>query len=192
MEWIQGNDAGAQLAPVRKLLLHTTEGSSVEGAVAAYQANNSWPHETVDYRFGYVPRRVGHLTADRAARSLRNESGGVETNRDGVYQVEVVGRAERPQDINWERLAREIMGPLCAQLAIPVVSAVTWVAYPDSYGLGAAQRLSGSAWDFYEGILGHQHAPENTHGDPGAIPIKAMLEAAAPAPQPVPEEDDDM
>jgi len=194
MEWIQGNDAGAQLAPVRKLLLHTTEGSSIEGAVAAYQTNNSWPHETVDYRFGYVPRRMGHLTADRAARSLKNRSGGVETNRDGVYQIEVVGFSQRHNEINWERLAREILGPLCVQNGIPIVSTVTWVAYPASYGEQAAQRLSAGAWDTYEGFLGHQHAPENDHGDPGDIPINAILSAAKealPKPPP-PQEDEDM
>jgi hypothetical protein len=178
-EWTQGNDAGSQVAPVRKLVIHTTEGSSIEGAVGAYRQNNSWPHETDDYRTGITPRACGHLTPDRAARSLKNRSGGPETNRDGVYQIEVVGFAQQPEGINWARFGRERVGPLCRELGIPLTSTVVWVAYPSSYGENASQRLPGSAWDVYEGLLGHQHVPENDHGDPGAIPIQEILAAAA-------------
>jgi hypothetical protein len=51
------------------------------------------------------------------------------------------------------------------------------VAYPASYG-DAPQRLSPAAWDAYSGVLGHQHAPDNSHGDPGAIDINRILSAA--------------
>jgi hypothetical protein len=35
-------------------------------------------------------------------------------------------------------------------------------------------------------VLGHQHVPENEHGDPGAIPIEFLLDAAAQA---IPQEE---
>jgi hypothetical protein len=175
-EWAQGNSAGPHKAPVTKFLLHTTEGSSIEGAIAAYMANNSWPHRTLDSK---SKRSCGHLGFDVAARSLKNLSGGVETNTLGVIQYEIVGQAAHPENINWEWVGAEI-GPVCRQLGIPIQSSVQWVRYPDSYGQSAPQRLSPSAWTGYAGILGHQHAPENDHGDPGAIPIDTILAAANP------------
>lgn len=194
---VPGNDSGTYTSPVDKLLIHTTEGSSIEGAVAAYVANNSWPHVTVDARYGRTYRVVQHVDFARPARALRNESGGVQTNRDGVIQFEVVGAAARPGEIDWEWLGANVFGPAARLMGIPVESSVSWVAYPASYGKSAAQRLSAAAWTGYRGFLGHQHVPENSHGDPGAIPIDTVLRAAgatpAPAPTPTPvQEDDDM
>lgn len=182
--WINGNSAGPHLFRIGKLLLHTTEGSSIEGAVAAYRAANSWPHTTVDYMFGHPYRICRHLDYSLSGRALRNEAGGVQTNTAGVIQIEVVGAASRPHEIDWVTFAREVVGPLCRAHAIPVVSTLPWVPYPASYGKGAAQRLDGEAWIAYRGILGHQHAPENSHGDPGAIPIADVLRAADPSPAP--------
>lgn len=178
-EWTPGNSAGPHLAPVTKLVLHTTEGSSLEGACAAYKSSNSWPHMTVDARPGVPYRICGHLGFDVAGRALKNLSGGVETNTAGVIQVEVVGSATSPGGIDWEWIGREVVGPVATETGIPLTSTVTWVAYPASYGKTAPQRLSPSQWTKYKGILGHQHVPENDHGDPGAIPIQTILDSAA-------------
>lgn len=182
VELIPGNDAGAMNGVGgRKLLLHSTEGASIEGAVAAYRARNVWPTLTVDM----PERRVAqHLALEVAARSLKNLPGGVETNRAGkvLVQIEIVGSAVdpsslgSPEDLDW--FGREVVAPICEAMAIPMVSTVRWVAYPASYGQAAVQRLSPSAWVAYSGLLGHQHAPENDHGDPGAIDIGRILAAA--------------
>lgn len=187
-EQVIGNSAGSMNGDgSRKLLLHSTEGSTIEGAVAAYRANNSWPHLTVD-----CPRRriVQHLNLTVAARSLRNTPGGADqTNRDGdiLVQVEMVGHAGTPtdlgspEDLTW--FGREVVRPVCVGLHIPMRTSVRWVSYPASYGTTADQRLSPGAWDAYSGLLGHQHAPDNSHGDPGSIDIAWILRAAT-------EEDD--
>lgn len=192
-----GNNAGSMDDDgSRKLLLHDTEGSTTAGAVGAYQTNNSWPHLTVDCRRRKVQQ---HLPFNVAARALRNESSGVQTNRDGRYlvQIEIVGFANNRdgsmfsglQDYDW--FGREVVGPICRSLGIPLRSTVQWPRYPDSYGKSAPQRLSGATWDAYEGILAHMHAPENSHGDPGAIDITRIIRAASGATTPpVPEEDD--
>lgn len=189
-EQVIGNSAGSMNGDgSRKLLLHSTEGSTIEGAVAAYRANNSWPHLTVD-----CPRRriVQHLNLTVAARSLRNTPGGADqTNRDGdiLVQVEMVGHAGTPtdlgspEDLTW--FGREVVRPVCVGLHIPMRTSVRWVSYPASYGTTADQRLSPAAWDAYSGLLGHQHAPDNSHGDPGSIDIAWILRAAT-------EEDDDV
>ena len=176
-EWVSGNSAGPYTSPLDKFLIHMTEGGSIEGAVSAYRTNNSWPHLTVECRFGKRYRRCGHLDMNTAARSLKNMSGGVETNTDGVIQVEVVGYSAQPELVDWEWFALNVIEPICQPLMIPCQSPVDWVAYPDSYGKTAAQRLSPDEWTLYKGILGHQHAPENDHGDPGAIPIDLILAA---------------
>jgi len=175
---VAGNSSGTYTGPVDKALVHTTEGGSIEGAVSAYRANNSWPHKTVDCRFGKPYRIARHLPLHVPARSLRNESGGVQTNRDGVVQYEIVGSATRPHEIDWVWFGANVLGPDCRAMGVPIQSSVSWVAYPASYGERANQRLTGSGWASYRGVLGHQHCPENSHGDPGAIPIDDLLAAA--------------
>lgn len=181
-EVVLGNSAGDMNGDgSRKILLHSTEGTTIEGAIAAYVRNNSWPTMTADLKH----RRVcSHLDLLVAARSLRNEAGGVETNRDGtvLVQIEIVGFAAVPSSMgspaDWDWFGREVIGPICWLTGVPPVSTVVWVPYPASYGLEAPQRLSGAAWDDYSGVLGHQHASENLHGDPGAIDINRILVAA--------------
>lgn len=182
VERVGGNNAGSMIGGgSRKLLLHTTEGSSIAGATGAYHANNSWPHLTVDCR---KRRAVQHLPLNVAARSLKNLAGGEETNRDGavLVQIEIVGFAGSPESIgspgDLEWFGREVVAPIARLTGIPLTSTVRWVPYPASFGRGAAQRLHGDAWDRYSGVCGHQHADENDHGDPGAIDINRILSAA--------------
>lgn len=180
---ITGNSAGAMNGDgSRKALLHSTEGDSIDSAVSAYRANNSWPHRTVDLKRRIVAE---HLPLDVAARSLQNLPGGADqTNKDGtvLIQYELVGTATNPASIggpeDWAWFGREVLGPDCRAMGVPLVSTVRWAPYPASYGMGAPQRLSPAAWDAYSGVLGHQHAPDNSHGDPGAIPIDLILNAA--------------
>ncbi|MBQ1164036.1 hypothetical protein KBZ21_39205, partial [Streptomyces sp. A73] len=54
---------------------------------------------------------------------------------------------------------------------------MTFKAYPSSYG-ATTVRMSYSKWNNYRGHCGHQHLPENAHGDPGAFPMAAILNAA--------------
>lgn len=182
VERIEGQSAGAMSSTGgRKLLLHSTEGTTIEGAVAAYRARNVWPHITVD-----CPERrvVEHLPLEVAGRSLRNEPGGVETNRAGavLVQIEMVGFAGTPEsigssaDLDW--FGREVVAPIAALTGIPLTTGVRWVAYPSSYGEGAAQRVPAALWAGLSGLVGHQHAPENDHGDPGALDVDRILDAA--------------
>lgn len=187
---VPGNSAGGMNGDgSRKLTLHSTEGKSIDGAVGAYTAHNSWPHLTVD-----CPRRavVEHLDLMVAGRSLRNTAGGADqTNKDGTVhvQIEMVGTAVQPttlgspEDLTW--FGREVVRPIHELTGIPLVTSVPWRAYPGSFGLHAPQRLSPAAWDAYSGILGHQHVPDNDHGDPGSIDIAWIIRAAT-------EENDDM
>ncbi|MBK6858098.1 MAG: hypothetical protein IPG97_16500 [Microthrixaceae bacterium] len=171
-----------------------TEGSSIAGAVGAYKANNSWPHVTVD---PIRKTRVQHVPLTKPARALRNSAVPGETNRaPTVIQVEIVGRAAESHD--WSEaalvwLGREVVGPLCTAASIPLVAPREFLGTKAGHTLAsvtAKQRLTAAQWRDLSGILGHQHAPENTHWDPGAStsgassrPPKATARST-PAPPP--------
>jgi hypothetical protein len=64
--------------------------------------------------------------------------------------------------------------------------ALAFEAYPASYGTSNGVRLSDSQFDTYSGWLGHQHVPQNDHGDPGAFPWARLVELAGQQPPPNP------
>lgn len=165
-----GNSGGSYTGGPFKGVLHTTEGSSAAGAIGAYAANNSWPHFTVD-RDGKVYQHVG---IDVAARALRNESGGVQTNRDSAIQVEVVGWASKPAwPLVQVEALRKLMRWVEAQTGIQPTGPV--FGSGEQYGYRNPLEFSPSTWDAFNGWCGHQHVPENSHWDPGAIDLKTLL-----------------
>lgn len=165
-----------------KALLHGTESSALPG----YDGGAKAPHFTV------VPNKTTqtvkvyqHFDTARPSRALRNLAGGVETNRERVIQIEIVGTSD-PRAAGamillsaaprWllDGLAR-LMRWIEGAHGIPRVSTPRpWLPYPSSYGATAA-RMTGPEWDGFSGWCGHQHAPENSHGDPGDIDITYLL-----------------
>src|SRR5215213_3869510 len=90
-----------------KIVHHTTEGSTAQGAMDAFRANRSDPHFTVDAQSIFQ-----HVDTAEGARALRNAEGGVQTNRDSAVQIELVGFAHLPKNTaaltNLARLCRWI------------------------------------------------------------------------------------
>lgn len=171
-ERVHGNDGGTLLGGPPRATWHTTEGSSIEGAVAAYRSADSWPTLTWDPDSGRI---VQHLPADVAARSLRNPSGGVETNRMGRVhvQIEVVARAVHP----FTQASRMEGFPGLLRWLDRLGVPRRWpagrpLAYPDSYGSDNPQRRP-QLWTSKGGHYGHSQVPENDHGDPGHITLAA-------------------
>lgn len=171
-----GIAAGSYTGGPRKLVLHTTEGWSIESAEAAYRAKGVGPHFTVDF----VTRRwVQHIDTTSSASAVRNDPGGVETNRDGAIQIEIVGFAAYTQDITDDDLAYlgEIVATICA------AEGIDRHRHPTFVGLEAGtiatptapQRMAPADWDAFDGVCGHQHVPENDHWDPGRFPYERML-----------------
>ena len=190
--WLDGvtvtpapSDGGSMVGGPPRGVLHTTEGSTASGAIAAMRQANTWSHITATFE-GNRFHAWQHIPLDRAARALRNPPGGVQTNRQGsaCVQIEVVGFAQRADQLPPAYLAglAALMRQVEQATGIPRRSSVTWKAYPASFGANGV-RLSGAAWNGYSGWLGHQHVPENDHGDPGLIDINALLSGP-------PQEDD--
>ena len=172
-----------------KGLLHSTE----SGGWPGYDGGSVAPHMTV--LFDPTTKTIAarqHFRTDRPSRALANANGGVQTNNWNVFQIELVGTCDRSiaarhgfpylPDLLAEPWARDalaaVLAAVSSTLDIPLTSTVDWAPYPGSYGLNARQRLTGAEWEAYTGWLGHQHVPENTHGDPGDLPVSAILAAA--------------
>lgn len=169
-----------------KGLLHSTE----TGTWPGYSNGSVAPHVTIMFKMAEKTIEVRqHFNINRPSRALANKSGGVQTNNWNVFQAELIGTCDRSfatkygypylPDLLKEDWARDalaaVIHSVSKSLNIPIKTSVDWVEYPKSYGLNASQRLSNDAWDNYQGWLGHQHAPENDHGDPGNIPIESIL-----------------
>lgn len=167
---IVGNSGGSYTGGPFKGLLHTTEGSSASGAIGAFRSNNSWPHFLINYEgtvWQFLDTAVG-------ARALRNLSGGVQTNRDSVIQLEVVGFAGRPN----EHPAVQMGALRALMIWIEQTTGVKPIGPGRSFATAYGQsslRFTNAQWDNFNGWCGHCHAPENQHWDPGAIDINYLL-----------------
>jgi hypothetical protein len=145
-----------------KIVHHTTEGSSAEGALQAFAKNRSDPHFTVD-----STRIFQHIDTGEGARALRNEPGGVQTNRDSAVQIELVGFAHLPKDVrSLTQLAR-----LCRWIESTHGVPRIWPAgvprpAKNGHDPGGHNRDM-PTWDGQSGHYGHCHVPENSHWDPG-------------------------
>lgn len=194
-----GTDGGTFTGGPPKGVLHTTE----TGGWPDYAQGQTCPHFTV------LPvasaKRLDvrqHVPLNVAARALMNRAGGVQTNRDSAIQIELVGTCDPdarhlPSRLYWPEAPvwaldelRALMRRLERACGIRPVAVGPWVPYPHSYGNGGGQRLSLSQWDAYSGWLGHQHVPENDHGDPGNLAMSRLMPektaAAVPPVRPTP------
>lgn len=145
-----------------------------------------------------------HYDVDESARALANKLGGVQTNQANAFQVELVGTCDAKHASMWgtARSGRDyIYWPLAPEWAlkelawlvrwlntnhkIPLTCVKDWIAYgkdgrrpgvtPASYGNHPA-RMSHAQWSKFTGHCGHQHVPENDHGDPGNMNFARVLE----------------
>lgn len=158
---------GAYLGGPFKIVHHTTEGSTASGAIAAYKANKSDPHFTVDATTIYQ-----HIDTSVASRSLENRSGGIQTNRDSAIQIEVVGFAGQPKN----RETLQNVAKLCRWIESTHDIPLLW---PNGFPKAGSRDPGGhnrnsTNWDQLGGHYGHSQVPENTHWDPGYT--KAELE----------------
>jgi hypothetical protein len=182
-EWLgNGQSGGGYTSGPWKVVLHTTETAGIPG----YQGGATAPHLT----YHAAERRwVQHTSFLTAARALRNESGGVQTNRDSVLQVEIVaytdedmvdrygGGRVKVSELTAENLAdiREFL--LWAHEHFGVAmrwpgKSTKWYSEANAPGF----RMSLSEWEAFDGVCGHQHVPENDHYDPGALNWDAIMQ----------------
>lgn len=159
--------------------LHTTEVWGWPGYAGGGQA----PHATIKPIAGKGLEVREHIPTTQYAKALMNLPGGVETNRRGVLQYEMMGTCDprRKNDMYFWPDADDVvlsalagyLRPILATYKIPLVSP-PFKAYPASYGSNGV-RFTNAQWNSFNGICGHEHVPENVHGDPGAFPIGRLI-----------------
>jgi hypothetical protein len=174
-------------------VIHTTEGTSLPG----YSGGATAPNYTAVPDFSEQRLRwYAHFPDEKSARALMNLAGGVETNTANAIQIELVGTCAPGTRDAWKKTgARFIFWPdppawalkdlarfivdMNKRHGIPIDGPrdERWKPYPESYGAGG-QRFSFSEWKNFKGWCGHQHVPENTHGDPGDFPFSDLKELA--------------
>jgi N-acetylmuramoyl-L-alanine amidase len=166
---VPGRTAGHHKGGGRKIVWHTTEGSTASNAIAAYRAHGGWPTFTLERRKGGRYRLYQHMGLSEAARALKHPSG-PETNRANAVQVELVGFAR--ESSGWSRGHYKVIARLARWIEqnwlVPRTASVR-------FGSGAA-RMDGMEFYNYAGHCGHQHVPLNDHTDPGSILIDRVLD----------------
>ncbi|MBT2467866.1 hypothetical protein J7E97_08255 [Streptomyces sp. ISL-66] len=177
-------------------VIHTTEGRTLPD----YRGGRDAPNFTA---VPDIPnqklRWYQHFDFDVSSRALMNLAGGVETNTANAVQIELVGTCDERNASSWDgkRAGVDyIFWPTAPDWAlvelgkfvrwahdnhgVQLKSTVTWKPYKQgqvggSYGQNNGVRLSGPQWGAYYGWLGHQHVPENDHGDPGNLDFARVL-----------------
>ncbi|MFE4420460.1 peptidoglycan-binding protein [Streptomyces sp. NPDC056817] len=195
--WYQGKYGGNAMES-NVIVWHSTEGTSLP----SYSGGAEAPNFTAKPNFAAKKLEwYQHFDFDTSARALVNLAGGVETNTLNVCQVEIVGTCDPATHTKWTKAGYahlytpELPDWVIRDLAdfakwahdqhgVPLTSTVTFKAYPGSYGSGNGVRMSFAQWNGFRGHCGHQHVPENLHGDPGAFPIATILTAAKGANEP--------
>lgn len=185
-QWFARNFPGARIDP-NCGVLHTTEGTSWP----SYNGGASAPHYTVMPHCGTKLLEFrAHFPDEMSARALQNDPGGVETNTANAIQVELIGTCSRATRDDWvkrglkqdrdflfwpeapawalEQVARFI-ADMNIRHGIPIDGPSVWLPYPASFGQSNKNRMSFDTWRTFRGWCGHQHVPENDHGDPGAL-----------------------
>src|SRR4051794_3229101 len=193
-------DCGPFLAAPAKGVLHTTEGGSYAGARGSYVANRCAPHFTVSFESGSF-QAWQHIPLDQAARALERP-GNIQTNRAHAIQIEIVGFADAAKAAQTGGThVTAFGGPYLAGMAELMRwieanagvrnHAANFLEYPASSG-NSSVRFTAEAWMSFDGWCGHQHVPDNSHGDPGNINIGALVSGVAgnggnpPPPPPAP------
>lgn len=187
--WFADDYKGSPIDP-NVVVWHTTEGRTLPW----YSGGASAPHYTAMPDFA-AKRLIWHVhfPENMSARALRNESGGVETNTLNCIQVELVGTCSSAtaEDwagddfIYWEKAPQWALDEVAEFVAMqhrkngirvegPEQAGEVFAGYKagaagGSYGKSASQRFSFAQWRQFQGHCGHQHVPENSHGDPGSL-----------------------
>lgn len=149
----------------KKAVAHKTQGATYAGARSTYLARSLGPHFTIAEDDSATLYQ--HLDTGEASSALANGSGGVQTNRDGAIQVEIVGFSATSASPAQLATFIALQGWLEQTEGIPR----TWPAgrppqtSDDGYGQDNGYRDS-ALWDSTGGWYGHSQVPENTHWDP--------------------------
>lgn len=184
--WIPGADRTSRfyggkypwsdMPVIEKLLLHSTETPKTSGCPGYYDGSMA-PTVTINPWRGHQ-KIWQHFAINRPARALVNPaSTPVSENRDGVFQVEIIGYSDpalgKKYGCYLPDLADDELDYLAEMLAfvarewdVETTLPPTWPLYKvSSWAAMNAARMTSSEYDRYRGLLAHLHASGNGHSD---------------------------
>jgi len=208
-QWFADRWSGSQLnltPDTEVVVAHTTESPSwpdYDGGAKApnYTADPNIARKRLDWR--------AHFPDEMSSRALKNLAGGVETNTLNAVQVELVGTCAPANAKSWGGQGKLLAGrdyiywPEAPEWALQgladfladqhdrhglVLRTLEFQPYPASFGARGGTnhvRMTFEQWRTFAGVCGHQHVPENDHGDPGALNMAHVLELVAPPKTPL-------
>jgi hypothetical protein len=152
-------------------VLHTTEGPTIAGALQTFRDTNFWPTLTIEPN---TLRVVQHYPLSRGARALSDHA--TAENAARCVQIEIVGFAEQTPSWAPEQLAfiREVVSSIEDLVPIAHTSGRSFLNAAGVSG-NPRNRMTVDEWKRFAGWCGHQHVPGESHWDPGAIDIDAVL-----------------
>lgn len=155
---------GSYIEAENKLLWHTTEGFGLPHYVG------SNPHFTFNPKTGQLWQ---HQPITEPAKALLHPAGTPETNRARVIQVELIGFAAQTHTWTDEVYARiaALARWIEKNAGVPRKSDVAFT----STSTHQATRLTGQEFIKYQGHLGHEHAANNLHWDPGRFLVDKVI-----------------
>lgn len=178
--WLgNGQSGGSYTSGPWKVVLHTTETSGLPG----YENGAYAPHLTYSPLTRAFYQHTSFLTA---ARALKNEAGGVQTNRDSALQLEIICYSNKYIADTYNRLW---VGDLSDENLADIREFLEWahewfgvkLEWPGKRALSYSEanapgfRMSGAEWDSFNGVCAHQHLPENVHWDTGALDWSKLI-----------------
>jgi hypothetical protein len=183
-----GSSGGTYTGGPWKVVLHTTE---TAGVPAYLKKNKAGELKSVHPHLTYHASErtwVQHVSLDTAARALRNDKGGVETNRDQALQVEIVCYSAKhiaeakPKSRIWvANLKSEHLADIREFLVFAHDEFGVELKWPGRQAFSSKQanakgfRLGFDEWDQFGGVCAHQHVPEQDHWDTGALDWATLL-----------------
>lgn len=148
-----------------KGLLHTTQGSTIEGALSVFRVHYA-PNFTLGPDARKRVRVLQHAPLGTMGQALANKSGGVETNRVVRAQIELVGfsqfQAKWLPEGETLRALIALMDEVGQACNIPLAH-VTVDRDP-------------AKWAKATGWVGHRDCPENDHVDPGSFDYRKAFD----------------
>jgi len=169
---LDGKIGGTYKGTPWRVVLHTTE----TRGMPSYSSGRYAPHVTYDPRNRTWTQHTSFLYAARALRNV-TDSNNTQTNRNNALQVEMICRsAGRRDGYIWVGdLTPEQLGDIAAFIDWTVAEFGVEKMWPGKQAFNSAEanrsgfRMNDFQWDAFGGVCGHQHVPENTHWDPGAL-----------------------
>ena len=170
-------------AGIDKIVVHTTEGSSWPG----YNGGRNAPHMTANPRTRQLRQ---HISTGLSSKALVNKSGGVQTNNDGCFQLEIIGSCDRAyakkhglyflpnmtdDELEW---LSDIFVWVHKTHGVPLTTGKLKFVDTNAAYETAPQRMSFQEWRDFKGVCGHQHVPENSHWDPGKVDVAKIVKFA--------------